>query len=57
MPGCFHIIVKYPSMRTGPALRRCFRNRNTAVTVQGQRGASGDRADYYLDKSLARHSV
>ena len=51
MPGCFHIVVKYPSMRTGPALKRCFRNRNTAVTVR-QRGATGDRADYHLDASL-----
>ena len=55
MAGCFHIVVKYPSP--------CARARrssgvsgigNTAVTVQDQRGATGDRADYHLDASL-RH--
>ena len=51
MDACYHIIVKYPSMRTGPALKRCFRSRKTAETTR-QRGATGDRADYFLDRDL-----
>ena len=51
MAACYHIIVKYPSMRTGPALKRCFRSRKTAETTR-HRGATGDRADYALDPGL-----
>ena len=46
--ACYHIIQKFPSMRTKPALKRCFKTRSTAETVR-RRGATGDRADYHLD--------
>ena len=49
--ACYHIIRKYPSMNSGPALKRCFRSRSHADTVR-VRGATGDRADYHLDKDL-----
>ena len=52
MPGCFHIIVRHSSMRSGPALKRCYRSRKTAETVKA-RGATGDRADYNLDPDQA----
>ena len=51
MDACYHIIIRHSSMRSGPALKRCYRSRKTAETVR-QRGASGDRADYHLDASL-----
>ena len=51
--ACFHIIIRHASMRTGPALKRCYRTRKTAEAVQGQRGATGDRADYNLDPGQA----
>ena len=47
--ACYHIIIRHASMRTGPALKRCHRTRKAAEAVQGQRGATGDRADYSLD--------
>ena len=46
--ACFHIVRKFPSMRTKPALKRCFKTRSTAETVR-RRGSTGDRADYHLD--------
>ena len=46
--ACYHIIIRHASMRTGPALKRCHRNRKAAEAVR-QRGATGDRADYSLD--------
>ena len=46
---CYHIIEKHTSMRSGPALKRCFRSRKTAETT-AHRGATGDRADYQLDR-------
>ena len=49
--ACYHIIIRHASMRTGPALKRCHRNRKAAEAVR-QRGATGDRADYSL--TLAR---
>ena len=45
---CYHIIERYPSMNSRPALKRCYRSRKTAETV-AKRGATGDRADYQLD--------
>ena len=45
---CYHIIEKHTSMRSGPALKRCFRSRKTAETT-AHRGATGDRAGYHLD--------
>ena len=48
---CYHIIRRYSSMWTMPALKRCFKTRKTAETVR-RRGATGDRSDYYLDPSL-----
>ena len=44
---CYHIIEKHTSMRSGPALKRCFRSRKTAETT-AHRGATGDRAGYHL---------
>ena len=46
--ACYHIVQKFPSMRTKPALKRCFKSRSTAETVR-RRGATGDRTDYHLD--------
>ena len=48
---CYHIIRRYSSMWTMPALKRCFKTRKTAETVR-RRGATGDRSDYCLDPSL-----
>lgn len=45
---CYHIIIRHSSMWTKPVLKRCFKSRKTAETVR-QRGATGDRSDYYLD--------
>ena len=47
--ACYHIVQKFVSMRTKPALKRCFKSRPTAETVR-RRGATGDRADYHLDR-------
>ena len=46
--ACYHIVEKFASMRSLPALKRCYKSRKTAETVR-RRGATGDRADYYLD--------
>ena len=55
MPGCFHIIVRHSSMRSGPALKRCYRSRKTAETVQGH-GAQPETAPI-TTSTLARHSA
>ena len=34
--ACYHIIARHASMHTGPALKRCFRNRKTAETVKAR---------------------
>ena len=47
---CYHIIERYPSMRSGPAVKRCYGSRKVAEVTR-KRGVTGDRADYYLDPS------
>ena len=47
---CFHIIERYQSMRSGPAVKRCYGSRKVAEVTR-KRGVTGDRADYYLDPS------
>ena len=49
---CYHIIERYPSMRSGPAVKRCYGSRKSAEITR-KRGVTGDRADYYLDPGRA----
>lgn len=45
---CFHIIERFPSMISRPAIKRCYRNRKTPETII-RRGVKGERADYQID--------
>ena len=49
---CYHIIERYPSMRSGPAVKRCYGSRKSAEITR-RRGVTGDRADYQLDPGRA----